>query len=53
VFLDAPDDQGAWRAALVERGFAIERPFLRMYRGRHETPGTPGMIYAITGPEFG
>jgi predicted N-acetyltransferase YhbS len=53
VFLDAPDDQVAWRAELVGRGFAIERPFLRMYRGRLETPGEPSQIYAIAGPEFG
>jgi GNAT superfamily N-acetyltransferase len=52
VFLDAPDDQHSWRAALVERGFAVERPFLRMYRGRL-TPGQPPLVYAITGPEFG
>jgi GNAT superfamily N-acetyltransferase len=53
VFLDAPDDQVAWRAELVERAFAIERPFLRMHRGRLETPGEPSQIYAIAGPEFG
>ena len=53
VFVDAPDDQPAWRAALVERGFAIERPFLRMYRGQLTAPGEPSRIYAITGPEFG
>ena len=34
-------------------GFAIERPFLRMHRGRLETPGDPSSIYAIAGPEFG
>lgn len=53
VFVDAPDDQHSWRAALIARGFAIERPFLRMYRGRLTAPGQPSQIYAITGPEFG
>ena len=53
VFLDVPDDQGSWRADLVGRKFAIERPFLRMYRGRLDAPGEPRQIYAITGPEFG
>jgi ribosomal protein S18 acetylase RimI-like enzyme len=53
VFLDAPDEQDSWRTALVERGFAIERPFLRMYRGQLTAPGQPSRIYAITGPEFG
>jgi GNAT superfamily N-acetyltransferase len=53
LFVDAPDDQILWRAELVERGFAIERPFLRMYKGRLETPGEPSQVYAVTGPEFG
>jgi GNAT superfamily N-acetyltransferase len=53
VFIDAPDDQQSWRAALVARGFALERPFLRMHRGRFTAPGQPSRIYAITGPEFG
>lgn len=53
IYVDAPDDQHAWRAALVGRGFAVERPFLRMYRGRMDAPGEPSRIYAITGPEFG
>jgi GNAT superfamily N-acetyltransferase len=53
VFLDAPDDHRSWSAALAERGFAVERPFLRMYRGRLVTPGQPSQVYAITGPEFG
>jgi predicted N-acetyltransferase YhbS len=53
VFLDAPDDQHAWRALLVERGFAAERSFLRMHRGPLTTPGDPSFVYAITGPEFG
>jgi GNAT superfamily N-acetyltransferase len=53
VFLDAPDDQRSWSGTLVERGFGIERPFLRMYRGRLTAPGRPSQVYAITGPEFG
>jgi ribosomal protein S18 acetylase RimI-like enzyme len=53
VFLDAPDDQREWTSLLAERGFAIERPFLRMYRGRLDAAGQPSRIYAITGPEFG
>jgi GNAT superfamily N-acetyltransferase len=53
VLVDAPDDQQSWRTALVQRGFAIERPFLRMYRGHLTMPGQPSRIYAITGPEFG
>jgi GNAT superfamily N-acetyltransferase len=53
VFVDAPDAQQPWAAALLERGFAIERPFLRMSRGPLTAPGQPSHIYAITGPEFG
>jgi GNAT superfamily N-acetyltransferase len=53
IFLDAPDDQSAWSATLAERGFAIERSLLRMYRGQLLTPGEPSQIFAITGPEFG
>ena len=53
VFLDAPDHQHGWRAILVDRGFAAERPFLRMHRGPLTTPGDPSIVYAITGPEFG
>jgi len=53
VFLDALDDQRSWRATLAKRGFAVQRPFLRMYRGQLTTPGEPSRIFAITGPEFG
>lgn len=53
VFIDVPDDQPAWRDALSIAGFAIERPFLRMYRGRLTAPGDPSLIFAICGPEFG
>ena len=34
IVLDVPDDQHHWRARLAQLGFAIERPFLRMSRGR-------------------
>jgi GNAT superfamily N-acetyltransferase len=53
VFIDAPADQQRWRDVLVDRGFAIERPFLRMYRGQLTSAGQPPRIFAITGPEFG
>ncbi len=53
VFIDAPDDQHAWRETLTAAGFAIERPFLRMHRGRLSAAGEPGLVYAIAGPEFG
>jgi predicted N-acetyltransferase YhbS len=53
VFIDVPDDQAAWRDALSLIGLAMERPFLRMYRGRLTAPGEPSLIFAISGPEFG
>jgi GNAT superfamily N-acetyltransferase len=53
VFVDVPDAQTEWRAALVARGFTIERPFLRMHRGPLADPGQPSRIFAVTGPEFG
>jgi GNAT superfamily N-acetyltransferase len=52
-YLDVPDDRQEWRNVISGIGFAIERPFLRMHRGRLETPGDPSSIYAIAGPEFG
>jgi GNAT superfamily N-acetyltransferase len=52
-FIDVPDDQPAWRDALSLAGFAIERPFLRMYRGPLTAPGEPSRVFAICGPEFG
>jgi predicted N-acetyltransferase YhbS len=52
-FIDVPDAQQAWRRALSDLGFAIERSFARMYRGAFLAPGEPPLVYAITGPEFG
>jgi GNAT superfamily N-acetyltransferase len=53
LVIDAPDAQAGWRDALLARGFAIERPFVRMFRGPLVAPGDPARIFAITGPEFG
>jgi predicted N-acetyltransferase YhbS len=52
-YLDVPDDQLEWRDLLSGKGFAIERPFLRMHRGPLTAPGEPSSAYAIAGPEFG
>jgi ribosomal protein S18 acetylase RimI-like enzyme len=43
----------SWTQWLEGLGFAAERPFLRMYRGRNAWPGMPERQFAITGPEFG
>ena len=53
IFIDVPEHQREFRERLAQLGFAMERPFLRMYRGRLTTPGLPSLVYAITGPEFG
>jgi GNAT superfamily N-acetyltransferase len=42
-----------WTAWLASAGFAVERPFLRMCRGRNACPGLPDRQFAIAGPEFG
>jgi len=34
-------------------GFEFTRPLTRMYRGANRYPGTPGLVGAIVGPEFG
>jgi predicted N-acetyltransferase YhbS len=52
-FVDAPDRDDGWSDVLAGLGLAIERPFLRMHRGRLTAPGNPGVVYAVTGPEFG
>lgn len=50
--LDAPQLDAAWLAWLESVGFAVERPFVRMFRSGHTHPGKPARQYAITGPEF-
>jgi GNAT superfamily N-acetyltransferase len=52
-FTDAPDRDDGWREVLAGLGFAVERPFLRMHRGRLTAPGDLRTVYAVTGPEFG
>jgi hypothetical protein len=52
-FIDAPDRADGWGDVLSTLGFAIERPFLRMHRGRLTAPGNPAVVYGVTGPEFG
>lgn len=53
VFLDVPVDRQAFRTFVSAQQFVVERPFLRMFRGRLTAPGEPSLIYAIAGPEFG
>ena len=53
VAVDVPRLASEWIAWLQSVGFTIERPFLRMYRGKNQSPGLPGNQFAISGPEFG
>jgi GNAT superfamily N-acetyltransferase len=38
---------------LMEKGFAEQRQFVRMFRGSNKFPGDVGKQFAIVGPEFG
>ena len=51
--LDAPDRHASWQDWLKNVGFAVQRPFSRMYRGHHVHRGDPAHLYASIGPEFG
>jgi len=53
IFFDVPlpNPHGV---ALAERyGFAVQRPFIRMYLGMNRHPGDPRQIYSTSGPEKG
>ena len=51
--LDVPDSASLLQNWLCSSNFAPERPFTRMYRGPHRSPGIPSRQFAIAGPEFG
>ena len=53
VFLDLADRWEGLAAWLQERGFARQRPFLRMARGREAPFGEPARLFVAAGPEFG
>lgn len=49
--LDAPPHE-AWTRWLASRGFTVQRPFLRMYRGPRRHEERLDRIFAIAGAEF-
>ena len=51
--VDAADTAAGFTGWLAASGFVRERPFTRMYRGRSEPFGEPGLTVAIAGPELG
>jgi hypothetical protein len=53
VIVDSLDRQAAFNAVLAELGFQVQRPFIRMCKGKLKCPGVPKMQFAIAGPEVG
>jgi GNAT superfamily N-acetyltransferase len=51
--VDVPRSARRWIAWLESVGFLVERPFLRMGRGRKQCPELAAQQFAIAGPEFG
>lgn len=53
VVVDVPERATAVAAHLAGRGFAPERPFVRLALGRDAIAGMPELVHAIAGPELG
>jgi GNAT superfamily N-acetyltransferase len=53
IFLDVPDAWNGIAVWLDQRGFAVQRPFVRMALGRDAPCGDPARLFAIAGPEYG
>jgi GNAT superfamily N-acetyltransferase len=53
VFLDAVDRWQKLGTLLRERGFTVQRPFLRMALGRNAPFGDVARTFVVAGPEFG
>jgi ribosomal protein S18 acetylase RimI-like enzyme len=53
VFLDLADRWSGFARQLRERGFTVQRPYLRMGMRRHMPFGEPARTFVIAGPEFG
>lgn len=53
VFVDSVTVTPLARELLKSRGFTLQRPLTRMYRGRNDSAGQPHLVRAILGPEFG
>jgi GNAT superfamily N-acetyltransferase len=53
VFIDVVDAYSGLPSALKERGFSIQRPFLRMAQNRSTPFGNPRRLFSVVGPEFG
>jgi hypothetical protein len=53
VFLDLADRWSELARLLQQRGFTVQRPYLRMGMRRHTPFGDPARTFIIAGPEFG
>jgi GNAT superfamily N-acetyltransferase len=53
VFLDVADRWQQLGALLKQRGFTVQRPFLRMALGRSAPFGDVARTFVVAGPEFG
>jgi GNAT superfamily N-acetyltransferase len=53
VVVDVPEQATGVTAHLAGRGFAPERPFVRLALGGDAIAGTPELVHAIAGPELG
>jgi GNAT superfamily N-acetyltransferase len=53
VFLDLIDRRNILMRHLRQRGFSVQRPFLRMGLNRCATFGDPAHLFVVAGPEFG
>lgn len=53
VFLDVADRWAQLGALLKQRGFTVQRPFLRMALGRSAPFGDVARTFVVAGPEFG
>jgi hypothetical protein len=53
VFLDLIDGRDILIRHLQQRGFSVQRPFLRMGLNRRAPFGDPAKLFVVAGPEFG
>ena len=53
VYIDVAEHHEELNAWLPSRGFALQRPFTRMLKGRREPFEDPARVFAIAGPELG
>ncbi len=53
VLIDLVDGRPALEKLLTDRGFTVQRRFLRMARGRDIPYGDPSRLFAAAGPELG